>query len=70
MMENLSPEIWTTTGPDHDPWSDRGSRQPAGESDMKPPRAGDVLARIGLVLVAHGAVVALVVWMLHALGIH
>ena len=70
MMENLSPEIWTTTGPDHDPWSDRGARQPAGESDTNPPRAGDVLTRIGLVLLAHGAVVVLIIWMLHAFGIH
>ncbi|MBS0220314.1 MAG: hypothetical protein JSR91_06190 [Proteobacteria bacterium] len=69
-MENLSPGIWMTAGLDHDPWTDRVSRQPVVGSDTKLPRAGDVLARIALVLLAHGAVVALVIWMLHAFGIH
>ncbi len=61
VMENLSPEIWTT--------ADRGSRWPDDERNTKPPRPAEVLVKIGLVLLAHVVVVLLVVWTLHAFGI-
>ena len=62
MMENLAPEIWTAV--------ECESRRSDDEPDTKPPRPGEVLAKIGLLLLAHAVVVLLVVWTLHVFGVH
>jgi hypothetical protein len=62
MMENLSPEIWTVV--------ECESRRSDDEQDTNPPRSGEVLGEIGLLLLAHAVVVLLVVWSLHAFGVH
>ena len=62
MMENLSPEIWTAV--------EYESRRSDAEPDTKKPPPGEVLGEIGLLLLAHAGVVLLVVWALHAFGIH
>lgn len=62
MMENLSPEIWTAV--------DCESHRSDAERHAKPPRPGEVLVKIGLLLLAHAVVVLLVVGALHAFGIH
>lgn len=62
MMENLSPEIWTTV--------EYESRRSDAELDAKTPRSSEVLGEIGLLLLAHAGVVLLVVWALHTFGIH
>jgi hypothetical protein len=62
MMENLSPEIWTV--------AECESRQSDDEQDTKLPRPGEVLCEIGLLFFAHAVVVLLVVWALHAFGVH
>ena len=62
MMENLSPEIWTAV--------ECESRRFDGEQGAKLPRSGEVLGEIGLLLLAHAVVVLLVVWTLHAVGVH
>ena len=62
MMENLSPEIWTVV--------ECESRRFDDDQGAKPPRSGEVLREIGLLLLAHAVVVLLVVWALHAFGVH
>lgn len=62
MMENLSPEIWTTV--------EYESRRSDDKQPTKSPRPGEVLGEIGLLLLAHAVVILLVVWALHAFGIH
>ena len=62
MMENLSPEIWTM--------AECESRRSDDKRGITPPRPGEVLGEIGLLLLAHAVVILLVVWALHAFGIH
>ena len=62
MMENLSPEIWTV--------AECESLQSNNERSARPPHPGEVLSEIGLLFLAHAGVVLLVVWTLHAFGIH
>lgn len=62
MMENLSPEIWTMV--------ECESRRSDDKRGTTPPRSGEVLGEIGLLLLAHAVVVLLVVWALHAFGVH
>ncbi|MBN9490905.1 MAG: hypothetical protein J0H44_27035 [Alphaproteobacteria bacterium] len=61
-MENLSPEIWTAV--------EYESRRSDDERSNSPPRSGEVLGEIGLLLLVHAVVVLLVVWALHAFGVH
>jgi hypothetical protein len=68
MMENLSPEIWTTNDLLHRETSASSGRLHKEEAEA-PPREREVLREIALVLAAHIVTVTVIVMALHWLGI-
>ena len=65
-MENLSPEIWVETVQEH-PDAERHCRR--DHDAPGPPRPGEVLRDIGLVVAAHLVLVAAVLLLLQSFGI-
>ncbi|SKA32680.1 hypothetical protein SAMN02745126_05296 [Enhydrobacter aerosaccus] len=65
-MENLSPEIWAVTVQEH-PDVERRCRH--DHDAPEPPRPGQVLRAIGLVVAAHLVLVAAVLLLLQSFGI-
>lgn len=70
MMENLPPEIWTTNELLHRETGARSRWLYGEEVEAPPPRAGEILRNIALVLAAHIAVVTIIVLALNWSGIH
>jgi hypothetical protein len=71
MMENLRSEIWTTNELLH---RETGARSlwlyGREEAEAPPPRPGEIVRNIALMLAAHIAVVTIIVLALNWSGIH
>lgn len=70
MMKNLSPEIWTTNELLHREADARSRWLYGEEAETPPPRPGEILRNIALVLAAHIAVVTIIVLALKWSGVH
>ena len=70
MMENLPPGIWTTNELLHRETGAQSRWLYREEAEAPPPRAGEILRNIALVLAAHIAVVTIIVLALNWSGIH